>query len=85
MGRDGKKEGGRGGEGRGGKGEGEGEREGDWEEGEGSEGEREERREDGNYRVYLEKGKLVSLYNNVPFIFECFHAQQYSQWCDKTS
>ena len=26
---------------------------------------------------------FVTLYNNVPFIFECFHDQKYAQWCEK--
>jgi len=33
----------------------------------------------------LKNGKLISLYNNVPFIVECFHDQQVSQWCKKAS
>ena len=33
----------------------------------------------------LKNGQLISLYNNVPFIFECFHDQQYSQLCKKAS
>ena len=28
----------------------------------------------------LKNGKLISLYNNVPFIFECFHDEQHTQW-----
>ena len=33
----------------------------------------------------LKNGKLISLYNNVPFIVECFHDQQVSQWRKKAS
>jgi len=33
----------------------------------------------------LKNGELVSLYDNVPFIFECFHDQQDSQWREKAS
>ena len=33
----------------------------------------------------IKYGKLISLYNNVPFIFECFHEQQDSQWHEKAS
>ena len=32
-----------------------------------------------------QKRLACSLYNNVPFIFECFHGQQDSQWCEKAS
>jgi len=29
-------------------------------------------------------GKLISLYNNVPFIFECYHDEQHAlEWCKK--
>ena len=31
----------------------------------------------------LKNGKLISLYNNVPFIFECFHDEQHTQWRQK--
>ena len=31
----------------------------------------------------LINGKLISLYNNVPFIFECFHDEQHTQWRQK--
>jgi len=33
----------------------------------------------------LKNGKLISLYNNVPFIFKCFNDQQHSQQREKTS
>ena len=33
----------------------------------------------------LKNGKLISLYNNVPFTVECFHDQQVSQWREKAS
>jgi len=31
----------------------------------------------------LKIGKLISLCNNIPFIFECFHNQQDCQWHEK--
>ena len=44
------------------------------------------------YRLYdtkksqnLINGKLISLYNNAPFIFKCYNDQQYSQRREKTS
>jgi len=33
----------------------------------------------------LKNGELISLYDNVLFVFECFHDQQDSQWCEKAS
>jgi len=30
------------------------------------------------------KRKLISLYNNLPFIFECFHDEQHAQWYENT-
>ena len=33
----------------------------------------------------LKNGELISLYDNVLFIFECFHDQQDSQWREKAS
>jgi len=33
----------------------------------------------------LKNGKLISLYNNVPFIVKCFNDQQVSQWREKAS
>jgi len=33
----------------------------------------------------LKHGELRSLYDNVLFIFECFHHQQDSQWREKAS
>ena len=33
----------------------------------------------------LKNGKLTSLYNNIPFIVQCFHDQQHSQWHKKAS
>jgi len=33
----------------------------------------------------LKNSKLISLDNNVPFNFKCFHDQQDSQWCEKAS
>jgi len=31
----------------------------------------------------LKDSKLVGVHDNIPSIFECFHDQQDSQWCDK--
>ena len=33
----------------------------------------------------LKNGELISLYDNILFIFECFHDQQDSQWREKAS
>ena len=33
----------------------------------------------------LKSGELISLYDNILFIFECFHDQQDSQWREKAS
>ena len=33
----------------------------------------------------LKNGELTSLYDNILFIFECFHDQKDSQWCKKAS
>ena len=33
----------------------------------------------------LKNGELISLYDYVLFIFECFHDQQVSQWREKAS
>ena len=33
----------------------------------------------------LKNGKLIGLYNNVPFIFKCSHDEQHAQWCEKAS
>ena len=33
----------------------------------------------------LKNGELISFYDNILFIFECFHDQQDSQWREKAS
>jgi len=33
----------------------------------------------------LQISELINLYGNIPFIFECFHNQQDSQWPEKAS
>jgi len=34
---------------------------------------------------YVMMQKLTCLYNNVSFIFECFHDEQQPQWCENGS
>jgi len=29
----------------------------------------------------LQNSQLISRYNTLPFIFECFHDEQHAQWC----
>jgi len=31
----------------------------------------------------LRNSKLISLYNNLPFIIKCFHDKQHAQWHEK--
>ena len=33
----------------------------------------------------VKNGKLISLYSNIPFIFECFHDEQHTHWREKAS